>query len=350
MSSAELIRRIPQMNVLVFTEKRERSTQIRQFFQKAGFKSADSFNVSMRASELPVYDYYFIEYHYADHEVICEIVNHAREKAKFGKRAQKRIGRLVAQTKGAEEQIAALRAENEKLRKDNAETTSSATRTRAWALEQADTRLDAYAEVASQRVRAAREDGDFDAEQEAQQALNQIAVEKGQLKQARLSLPDEEESAGVEDVESQYRQAPPPMSPAFKKWYSRNTWFGDGSSMKTKLMSEHSMEVHRQLEEQGIDPADDPELYYASIDKGMREQFPNDPLLPRTAAKTKSKSPVGGRTRSASGHSRPTFEKRGGKMKANLTDDQKRMAADMGVSQKDYAKQLYKIAKRDGTL
>ncbi|MDD9155523.1 hypothetical protein PVK64_04915 [Aliivibrio sp. S4TY2] len=86
MSSAELIRRIPQMNVLVFTEKRERSTQIRQFFQKAGFKSADSFNVSMRASELPVYDYYFIEYHYADHEVICEIVNHAREKAKFGKR------------------------------------------------------------------------------------------------------------------------------------------------------------------------------------------------------------------------------------------------------------------------
>lgn len=274
----------------------------------------------------------------------------SEEKAKFGKRAQKRIGRLVAQTKGAEEQIAALRAENEKLRKDNAETTSSATRTRAWALEQADTRLDAYTEVASQRVRAAREDGDFDAEQEAQQALNQIAVEKGQLKQARLSLPDEEESAGVEDAESQHRQAPPPMSPAFKKWYSRNTWFGDGSSMKTKLMSEHSMEVHRQLEEQGIDPADDPELYYASIDKGMREQFPNDPLLPRTAAKTKSKSPVGGRTRSASGHSRPTFEKRGGKMKANLTDDQKRMAADMGVSQKDYAKQLYKIAKRDGTL
>ncbi|MGR6861292.1 hypothetical protein ACU5EH_13895 [Aliivibrio salmonicida] len=86
MSSSELIRRIPQMNVLVFTEKRERSTQIRQFFQKAGFKSADSFNVSMKASDLPVYDYYFIEYHYADHEVISDMVNHARAKAKFGKR------------------------------------------------------------------------------------------------------------------------------------------------------------------------------------------------------------------------------------------------------------------------
>ena len=86
MSSSELIRRIPQMNVLVFTEKRERSTQIRQFFQKAGFKSADSFNISMKASDLPVYDYYFIEYHYADHEVISEMVHHARAKAKFGKR------------------------------------------------------------------------------------------------------------------------------------------------------------------------------------------------------------------------------------------------------------------------
>lgn len=86
MSSAELIRRIPQMNVLVFTEKRERSTQIRQFFQKAGFKNADNFNVSMKASELPVYDYYFIEYHYAEHEVISEIVKHARAKAPFGKR------------------------------------------------------------------------------------------------------------------------------------------------------------------------------------------------------------------------------------------------------------------------
>ncbi|WP_375322616.1 hypothetical protein [Aliivibrio logei] len=86
MSSAELIRRIPQMNVLVFTEKRERSTQIRQFFQKAGFKSADSFNVSMKTSDLPVYDYYFIEYHYAEHEVIRDIVVRAREKAKFGKR------------------------------------------------------------------------------------------------------------------------------------------------------------------------------------------------------------------------------------------------------------------------
>lgn len=86
MSSAELIRRIPQMNVLVFTEKRERSTQIRQFFQKAGFKNADSFNVNLKASNLSVYDYYFIEYHYADHEVISDIVNCAREKAKFGKR------------------------------------------------------------------------------------------------------------------------------------------------------------------------------------------------------------------------------------------------------------------------
>ncbi|AAW86019.1 hypothetical protein [Aliivibrio fischeri] len=86
MSSAELIRRIPQMNVLVFTEKRERSTQIRQFFQKAGFKSADNFNLGMKASDLPVYDYYFIEYHYSSHEVIAEIVDNARANAKFGKR------------------------------------------------------------------------------------------------------------------------------------------------------------------------------------------------------------------------------------------------------------------------
>ncbi|AZL85238.1 hypothetical protein EIJ81_12075 [Aliivibrio salmonicida] len=86
MSTAELIKRIPHMNVLVFTEKRERSTQIRQFFQKAGFKSADNFNVSMKASDLPVYEYYFIEYRYSEHEVISDIVKSARAKAKFGKR------------------------------------------------------------------------------------------------------------------------------------------------------------------------------------------------------------------------------------------------------------------------
>ena len=67
-------------------KKRERSTQIRQFFQKAGFKSADNFNVSMKASDLPVYEYYFIEYRYSEHEVISDIVKSARAKAKFGKR------------------------------------------------------------------------------------------------------------------------------------------------------------------------------------------------------------------------------------------------------------------------
>merc|ERR1711991_806274 len=40
----------------------------------------------MKASDLPVYDYYFIEYHYSSHEVIAEIVDNARANAKFGKR------------------------------------------------------------------------------------------------------------------------------------------------------------------------------------------------------------------------------------------------------------------------
>ena len=86
MLSNEVLKRISKLSMLCYTEKRDRGMQIRQFFQKAGFPVTDSFTPGKEIADLAVYDFYFIEYRYADHDIIAQIVTTARNKAKFGQR------------------------------------------------------------------------------------------------------------------------------------------------------------------------------------------------------------------------------------------------------------------------
>ncbi|MHA2429162.1 MAG: hypothetical protein ACXADB_14165 [Candidatus Hermodarchaeia archaeon] len=281
------------------------------------------------------------------------------EQKQMGKRAQKRIGKLVAERNAANQRLQEFAQHAQELERKATEAEETALAARHFALEQANNRLDAFEEVAKTRARQAREDGDIDLEQEALSALNTIAVEKGQLTQAKLALGEPPKRDSEESPKDSGRQAAPRaaqpapeanMAPQMKQWARQNSWFLDGSSRKTRMMTEYAFEVHQKLYDEGITAEDEPDKYFSGIDKAMREEYPDDPLLGPAKPKKngQKRSNLSGRNRSTSASTTGVegFKRKGNKIVATLSPEQKAIAAELGISHAGYAKQLYKLQQQ----
>ena len=268
----------------------------------------------------------------------------AEERTKFGQRAQKRIQRLVRERNEALDKV---KAAEERATAAAKTATDQAVKQAAQGYDQQlalldahNKQLDAAGKEAKAAIRAAKEAGDIEKELEASENLasakaNQVLVQRAteHLKsQGKPAASPAVDSKDKESVKADTKLAPAKVAPDKRavEWQRRNLWFG-GDTHRETIMTQAAMDVHFDLVEKGINPVDDADEYYATLDKRLREELPDafkaqEPL--------KRKQTVAGGTRTTGT----------GKRIVKLSPTEQATAKRLGVSLEAYARQKAAIA------
>lgn len=195
-------------------------------------------------------------------------------------------------------------------------------------LKQVQTKIEYAQKLAEDKFRKAYEAGDTDGLIEAQRIRDEVALEKARLENVGIALssaPLQNQQQPVYNqppVEQQRPQAPPRDLKA-EDWAAKNPWFGADEEMTSLAYG-----LHSKLVKSGIDPTSDD--YYATIDKRMRDVFPD--YFGKSKAKASSPVAPAGRTTA------------GKKMTLNAT--QVALAKKLGVPLEAYAKHVAKLQEQ----
>ena len=192
---------------------------------------------------------------------------------------------------------------------------------------------------AQAEFKKAYEEGDADAMTKAQEMI------------ARATLAEQQSNNMAENVQAEVtknmpvqKQAEPKqeLDPEMKAWSSKNPWFMS-TVPEHQEMSSYALTIDQRLRNQGINPEEDSQKYYAEVDKNMRNEYPNffGVQVDQTAevvseAGTTKRQPstvVASATRD-SGNKKPS--------QVRLTQTQVKLARQLGISPEQYANQLLK--------
>jgi len=180
--------------------------------------------------------------------------------------------------------------------------------------------------AAEAELEKAYESGDAKA---AAKATRSIAEAQAKLVKAQTlpTTPLQPQFNGVQTPPTD-QQRPDPKA---ERWQQANQWFGSDDEMTSFVLG-----LHRKLVKQGVDPRSDG--YYASIDKRMREVFPDqfgDEESPPPQAQSKpAATVVAPPTRSSA------------PKKITITKSQEALAHRLGISVQEYARQVQLLEQR----
>jgi hypothetical protein len=249
----------------------------------------------------------------------------SEDKKLYGKRAEKRIKRLVKQRKELEERLTALEEEKVKFTKERSELVGRSADSELAAVVQYGDRLKAQEREVLASLRSAKEAGDVDKEIDATDKLASIKAEALVVRQyeERAKNASSQKVSAEETVEERPRAVAPDRKAV--NWQKRNSWFG-GSNQSEKIMTQAAMIVHKELIDEGIYPDSDPDEYYNELDSRVRSEFPDKFKQSSSAKKVQV---VGGGTRTS-----PS-----GKLKVTLSKSEVETANKLGVSLQEYARQ-----------
>lgn len=218
----------------------------------------------------------------------------------------------------------AILAENERLQKAYQEGSQDY-------IKQVQYKIEYAQKLADDKFRKAYEAGDTEGLLEAQKIRDEVALERARLENANFALPQQNalqtERQPVYNqptVEPQRPQAPQRDERA-EDWAAKNPWFGADEEMTSLAYG-----LHSKLVKTGIDPTSDE--YYATIDKRMRDVFPD--YFGKPKEKPKASSPVAPAGRTTAGK------------KMTLTATQVALAKKLGVSLEQYAKHVAKLQEQ----
>jgi hypothetical protein len=189
-------------------------------------------------------------------------------------------------------------------------------------------RIKTQQQLVTDKLRAAVESGDVDAQIEAQKALSTLAVEEERVRVVK-NRPQQQPVQQPAPQQAPQQRAPARPDPRAEAWAERNEWFG-----QDKAMTVTAFVIHSQLvEEEGYDPTGDD--YYAELDRRIQGEFPHK--FKRQPAQQEAPASVAG--------ARPTGRSDSNPKQVKLTRSQIEIARKLGVSVKDYARQLQKLAR-----
>jgi len=185
-------------------------------------------------------------------------------------------------------------------------------------------------EVAKAKLLRAREDGDINAEVDAQKDISRIGIEESKVNTLKSRYQQQLKETRVPQPSLNQAIQAPPADPKAEEWADRNEWFG-----KDNAMTYTAFDLHEKLTKQeGFDPHSDE--YYAEIDKRIKLDFPH-----KFARKELSE----GTTRPTQTVASATRSVKPGRQTVRLTSSQVAIAKKLGVPLEDYAKQLKIITK-----
>ena len=189
--------------------------------------------------------------------------------------------------------------------------------------------------MAKERLKQAYESGDAEKITDAQEALTEAKLRIKQYENFRPSL--QEENSGVQaNQQFQVPTAPPPViDPKAEAWKEKNTWFGTDEEMTALALG-----LHEKLVRSGVDPRSDD--YYDRVNATMRKRFPdyfNEEVEERQTQTREAEKPA--RTKPANVVAPVT---RGtAPRQVRLTPTQVAIAKKLGLSNEQYARELFKL-------
>jgi len=244
------------------------------------------------------------------------------EHEEYSEKVNKRISKLVGKLRESErrEDAALKYATGLKTKQDTLE--QQLANVNQNYISTAETASTSQLEEAKLRLRKAIEEGDVNAQADAQAILARasLAAEKTKIQKEQLEMQAQQFQQQRELPRQPTYQAPPPDEKA-QAWAEKNAWFG-----KDEAMTYTAFAVHRKLvEQEGYDPKSDD--YYGEIDRQIKEQFPHK--FETEISKKKVDQTVAPAVKSVS---------KQGKRTVRLTPSQVAIAKKLGVPLEEYAK------------
>ena len=189
-------------------------------------------------------------------------------------------------------------------------------------------RIKTQSQLVADKLRAAVESGDVDGQIEAQKQISALAIEEERVRMAKQSRVQPQQAPAPQQTYQQPASQAARPDPRAEAWAERNDWFG-----QDKAMTATAFVIHSQLvEEEGYDPTSTD--YYSELDRRIQSEFPH---------KFKKSAPTAGSSAVAS--ARPSGRSENNPKQIKLTRSQIEIARKLGVSVKDYARQLQKLAR-----
>jgi hypothetical protein len=222
---------------------------------------------------------------------------------------------------------AALREREEALRlaqsiiEENKKLKQTVNQNQEALLEQAKRAATVELEQAKAMFRAAYEEGDPDKVTAAQESLTSAKLKADRV--ANFQLPSlQEETPDVESKQTvPVKQSVSAADPRVTAWHENNPWFGSDDEMTSFALG-----LHQKLIKQGVDPQSDE--YYDSINRRMRQVFPDQFEEVEPEEKPRSKPVVAPATRTTA------------PKKIVLTKSQQAIAKRLGLTLEQYARQV----------
>jgi hypothetical protein len=246
----------------------------------------------------------------------------------YSENVQKRIRKLTAARRQAEEEASAAVQYIQQVQAQNEEYKKRLSTVNTGYMSEYEGRISSQEAQAKRALTEAYEAGDYDKVADAQQAISQIAIEKERLRvQKSRSQAQSVQQRQVPQQQPQPRQQQ--RDPKLESWIGKNKWFG-----QDKVMTGAARAIHEALvAEEGYDPTSDE--YYAEIDKRMRREMPQK--FQGDKKNVQSVTPAGSGNRSL---------KSGRKKQVELNPGQVRLAERLGVPLDKYAAQVAKLENR----
>ena len=251
------------------------------------------------------------------------------EHEEYSEKVNKRISKLVGKLRESERREDAAIKYASGLKNKQAQLEGQLANLNQNYADTMETASTSQVEEAKLRLKKAIEEGDVNAQAEAQSILARASldaerakIQKEQLEHQAKQFQQQKE-VPVNPVYNQQPapQAPPP-DPKAQSWAEKNEWFG-----KDEAMTYTAFAVHRKLvEQQGYDPRSDE--YYEEIDRQIQEQFPHKFEVEKSKKKVdQTVAPAVKSTNS-----------KHGKRTVRLTPSQVAIAKKLGVPLEEYAK------------
>lgn len=248
----------------------------------------------------------------------------------YSENVQKRIRKLTAARRQAEEEAAAAVQYIQQVQAQNEEYKKRLSTVNTGYMSEYEGRISSQEAQAKRALAEAYEAGDYDRVADAQSAIAQIAIEKERLR-VQKSKSQAEVAQQQQAPQQQYQPQPRQQQrdPKLESWLGKNQWFG-----QDKVMTGVARTIHETLvAEEGFDPTSDE--YYAEIDKRMRREMPQK--FQGDKKSVQSVTPAGSGNRSL---------KSGRKKQVELNPGQVRLAERLGVPLDKYAAQVAKLENR----
>ena len=243
----------------------------------------------------------------------------------YSEGVQKRINKLTAKMREAERREQAAIDYAKGLQSKLSESEKKGSTLDTSYMTEFETRVKTQEQLLKDQLKKAIDNGDVDAQVEAQKQLAKVAHDNERLTYVKQQQEEKakEEPQKQEEQKPQRQATPDPKATA---WASKNEWFGQNEPMTLTAFSLHKALV----EQEGYDPTTDE--FYEELDLRMKREFPH---------KFEEKPKVSTRPTVMSGSKNVTSNRK----TVKLSQSELAIAKKLGVSPKQYAQQVALMSK-----